>query len=80
MDLVVKWLRRLLVRTPANPSILKLVLMLLGLWTACAAVFGLAVVAGVNPHHMSAAAEIGLFAAFVVLALAAFALATTEPD
>ena len=54
--------------------------MLLGLWTACAAVFGLAIVAGVNPHHMSAAAEIGLFAAFVVLALAAFALATTEPD
>jgi hypothetical protein len=59
---------------------LKLGLMLLGLWTACAALFGIAVVAGMNPHHMSSIAEVGLFGAFALLALAAFALATTEPD
>jgi hypothetical protein len=78
-DFVSKVLRRLLVRGPASPSIAKLVLMLLGLWTGCAIVFGLALAAGLDPSRMSLDSELLLFGSFVLMALGAFALATTEP-
>jgi hypothetical protein len=78
-DAVRRVLRRILVRRPANPSILKLIVMLLGLWLACLAAFGLAVLGGVDPKHMSHLAQFGLFGSFIVFAVVALALATTEP-
>ena len=80
VDFIIRLLRRLLVRRPANPSLRKLVVMLFGLWAACAATFGVAVLAGMSPRHMSSIAEFVLFGIFVLLAFGAFALATTEPE
>jgi hypothetical protein len=79
-DFVVVVLRRLLVRKPANPSLARLAVMLLGLWAACGIAVGLAVVAGADLEHMSHFGEFLLFGTFALLALAAFALVTTEPQ
>jgi hypothetical protein len=78
-DLVVAVLRRVLVRRPASPSPLKLAVMVVGVWVACACAFALAVLAGMDPRDMSTLQQVGLFGAFAVFALGAFALATTEP-
>jgi hypothetical protein len=60
-DFVIRLLRRLLLRQPANPSLKKLASMILGLWIACAVAFGVAVAAGMDPRHMGALAQIVLF-------------------
>ena len=64
----------------ASPSIAKMVMMLIGLWLACAAAFGLAWLAGMNSGHMTAADEAALYASFGFFALIAFTVGTTEPQ
>ena len=74
-----RMLRRLLWRRAAAPSVAKMMGMLIGLWLASAVAFGLAWLAGMNLSHMTAGAELPLFASFVVFAVIAFGFGTTEP-
>ncbi|MBO0727776.1 MAG: hypothetical protein J2P57_00870 [Acidimicrobiaceae bacterium] len=76
---LVRFLQWLLIRKPAAPSASKLLSAVLGLWALCAGAFGLAVLAGMDPRHMTRLDEIGLFGAFALFALIAFGFATTEP-
>lgn len=77
---LLRFLRWLLIRKPATPSAAKLLAAVLALWAFCAGAFGLAVLAGMEPKHMTRLDEIGLFGAFALFAFVAFGYATTEPD
>jgi hypothetical protein len=71
-------LRRVLLRRSASPSVAKMAIMLIGLWVACAAAFGLAWLAGMDPGHMTATDEAALYTSFGFFALIAFMFGTTE--